>query len=238
MKSVIFDLDGTLADTAPDLIGALNAIAAREGWPALDPVADRITAGAGGRALLRRGMAGAGLAADEARVDSLFQPFLEAYAARIAQESRLFPGAEDCLHALAAQGWALGVCTNKPVGLARALLDALGVAGLFAAVLGADSLPVRKPDPRHLLETIALVGGAPERSILIGDTITDVETARRAGRPCVLCRFGYAAQPLAELAVAAEIDSLTEIAALAPRLIAQPPLTTRRRARNHAVKGG
>jgi len=222
MKSVIFDLDGTLADTAPDLIGALNVIAAREGWPALDPAADRITAGAGGRALLRRGMAGAGLGADEERVDALFQPFLDAYAARIAQESRLYPGAEACLEALAAEGWALGVCTNKPEGLARILLDALGVAARFGAILGADSLPVRKPDPRPLLETIARIGGARARSVLVGDTITDVETARNAALPCILCRFGYAAQPHRDLAAAAEIDALGEVAAHAARLIASP----------------
>jgi len=221
MKAVIFDLDGTLADTAPDLIGALNAIAAREGWPALDPVADRITAGAGGRALLRRGMAGAGLAADETRVDALFEPFLDAYAARIADESRLFPGALACLDALVAGGWRLGVCTNKPEGLARTLLDALGVAGRFGAVLGADTLPVRKPDPRPLLETIARLGAAPARAVLVGDTVTDVETARRAALPCILCRFGYAAQPHHELAAAALIDALNEVPACATRLVAR-----------------
>lgn len=219
MKSIIFDLDGTLADTAPDLIGAANAVAAVEGWPSLHPAADRAAAGRGGRAMLRRLMAGAGEAADEARVDGLFPLFLDAYHARLSRETRLFPGARDCLDALAAGGWRLGVCTNKPEVLAEALLVALGVRDRFAAVLGADTLAVRKPDPAHLLETVARVGGARDRTILVGDTATDRETARRAGAPCVLCRFGYAAEPVEALTPEAVVDSLAELPALVPALL-------------------
>lgn len=221
MKTVVFDLDGTLADTAADLVGALNDVGAAECWPPLDPVGDRVVAGQGGRALLRRGMAGAGLPADEARVDVLFPVLLAAYEAQIAARSVLFPGALACLDALAADGWGLGVCTNKPERLARLLLGALGVAGRFGAILGADTLTVRKPDPLHLLETVARLGGDPARTVLVGDTLTDRETARRAGVPCILCRFGYAAEPLAGLAPEAAIDDLREVVALAPVLIAR-----------------
>ncbi len=220
MKTVIFDLDGTLADTAADLVGALNEIGAARGWPALDPVGDRIVAGQGGRALLRRGMSGAGLAMDEAQVDALFPEYLAVYERQLSARSSLFPGAVECLDALAAEGWGLGICTNKPERLARGLLDALGVAGRFGAILGADTLAVRKPDPLHLLETVARLGGDPARTLLVGDTVTDRETARRAGAPCILCRFGYAAEPLADLAPDAVIDDLREIVALAPALVA------------------
>ncbi|MFN3614972.1 MAG: HAD-IA family hydrolase [Rubrimonas sp.] len=219
MKAVIFDLDGTLADTAPDLIGATNAIAAAEGWPLLDPVADRAVAGRGGRALIGRAMLGAGLT-DPDRVAALIPEFLRLYEARIADETRLFPGASECLDTLAAQGWALGICTNKPARLANILLDRLGVADRFAAVLGADSLPVRKPDPLHFLETARRIGADTARSVLVGDTITDRLTARAAGVPCILCRFGYAVEPLSELAAEAEIDCLSEAPAAAARLAA------------------
>jgi phosphoglycolate phosphatase len=218
MRSVIFDLDGTLADTAADLVAAANAVAAAQGWPPLDPVAERAVAGRGSRALLRRAMAAAGLAPDEARVEALAPAFLEDYAGRIADQSRLFPGAEACLDALEREGWRLGVCTNKPVALALALLRALGAAERFGAVLGADSLPVRKPDPRHLFETVARVGGDPRRTVLVGDTVTDRETARRASVPCILMRHGYAEEPLAALAAEAEADTLGQVPALAARL--------------------
>ncbi len=218
MRAVIFDLDGTLADTAADLVAAANAVAAAQGWPPLDPVAERSVAGRGARALLRRAMEAAGVAADEPRVEALVPAFLEDYAGRIADQSRLYPGAVACLDALAGAGWRLGICTNKPVGLAGTLLRALGVADRFGAVLGADSLPVRKPDPRHLLETVARVGGDPRRTVLVGDTVTDRETARRAGAPCILMRHGYAEGPLAALAAEAEADALAEVPALAARL--------------------
>lgn len=221
MRVAVFDLDGALADTAADLIGALNDLAAREDGMAPIPLEERVTAGRGGRALIRRGMEAAGATVDEARVDALFPLYLELYEARIDRDSRLFPGAEACLEALAADGWRLGVCTNKPERLARLLLEALGVAGRFQAILGADTLPVRKPDPLHLVETIARAGGARERAFLLGDTRTDRECARRAGTPCVLVAHGYADVPLSELAPEAVIERFDELPALAPRLIGE-----------------
>jgi phosphoglycolate phosphatase len=218
MRAAVFDLDGTLADTAPDLIGAANAIARAQGWPPLDPDADRVAAGHGGRALIRRAMAGAGLD-DTARAEALYPAFLDVYRARIADETRLFPGAIDCLDALAAEGWRLGVCTNKPEALARLLLERLGVADRFGALVGADTLPVRKPDPATLAETVARLGARRDRAVLVGDTATDRETARRAGAPCILVRFGYAAEPPEALAPEAVADALSEVAALAAALV-------------------
>jgi phosphoglycolate phosphatase len=220
MKTTVFDLDGTLADTSADLIASANATAAQFGWAPLDPVSDRALAGKGGRALLSEARARAGLAPDPGAIEAAVTPFLAAYEAAIAHETRLFPNALACLDALATEGWRLGVCTNKPERLARILLDALGVGDRFGALIGADTLPVRKPDPLPLTETVRRLGGALARSVLVGDTVTDRETARRAGVPCILCRFGYAMEPLALLAAEGEIDDLAETPALAERLIA------------------
>ncbi len=219
MKTAVFDLDGTLADTAGDLIAAANATAAAAGWGALDPQRDRTVAGQGGRALLAAARARAGLAPDPASVEAQVAPFLAVYERGIAARTRLFPGAEACLDALEAGGWRLGVCTNKPERLARLLLDALGVAGRFGALVGADTLPVRKPDPAPLRETVRRLAGDPARAVLIGDTRTDRDTARAAGAPCILCRFGYALEPVESLAPEGLVDALSEVPALAARLI-------------------
>lgn len=219
IRAAIFDLDGTLADTAADLVAAANAVAAEEGWPALDPVGDRTTAGRGSRALLRLAMARAGCD-DADRVERLVPRFLELYEDRIDAESRLFPGALACLDALQADGWRLGLCTNKPEGLARLLLDRLGIAARFAAILGADTLPVRKPDPLHLIETVRRAGGVITQAVLIGDTDTDRRTASAAGTPCILTRFGYATVPPETLAPEALIDDLSEVPAVAAALLA------------------
>jgi phosphoglycolate phosphatase len=219
MKTAVFDLDGTLADTSADLIAAANATAAAFGWAMLDPGGDRALAGRGGRALLSEARGRAGLPHDPAAVETAVAPFLAAYEGAIARQTRLFPNALPCLDALEAAGWRLGVCTNKPERLARILLDALGVGARFGALIGADTLPVRKPDPLALTETVRRLGGALSLTVLVGDTVTDRETARRAGVPCILCRFGYALEPLALLAAEGEIDDLAETPALAARLI-------------------
>ena len=139
--------------------------------------------------MLRAGLARAG-AATRRRWSALYPRLLDVYAAALAVHTRLYDGAEAALDRLEAEGWRLGICTNKPERLARLLLEELGVGGRFAALLGADSLPVRKPDPRHLVETIARAGGEPGRAVLVGDTVSDREAARAAGVPCVLVGFG------------------------------------------------
>ncbi|WP_285670050.1 HAD-IA family hydrolase [Paralimibaculum aggregatum] len=204
MRGAIFDLDGTLADTAGDLLAAANAALAPAGLPLLDPGADKPYAGRGGRQMIRRSLVLAGRdpdGADErALTDALYPDLLAAYETRIAEETRLFDGVEACLDALVAAGWRVGICTNKPERLALILLDRLGVLGRFGAVLGADTLPVRKPDPEHFRETARRIGADPARSVMLGDTRTDLDTARAAGAPVVLTAFGFAAEPLDELA--------------------------------------
>lgn len=191
MRTVVFDLDGTLADTSGDLIAAANACfeGMGQGRP-LDPVADALTAFAGGRAMLRLGFGRLGMAWAEADVDAQYPVLLRAYADAIAVHTTLYPGAVRAVEQLRKDGFATAICTNKPEGLAITLCDRLGISHLFGALLGADTLPIRKPDPEHYFETVRRVGGTAGRSLLIGDTVTDRDTARAAGVPVVLVGFG------------------------------------------------
>ena len=218
-RSAIFDLDGTLVDTADDLIAAMNAIAPRFELPKLDFAEARAHAGRGGRALMRLAASKVGRDFPDDQVLVAYPPFLDAYEARIADRSNWFPGAVDAVEALRADGWRVGVCTNKPERLARLLLEALGGLDRFGALLGADSLPVRKPDPRHLWETVDRLGGDRAGAVMIGDTVTDRDAARNAGTPCALYRHGFSVDPLEELAPEAIFDDYADLPVLAARLV-------------------
>lgn len=220
MRTVIFDLDGTLADTSADLIAAANACfrAMGEG-DLLDPSRDAITAGRGARAMLRLGLERLGRS-DEALVDAHYPVLLEIYEAAIDRESCLYPGALDAVQALRASGMAVGVCTNKPERLADLLLTRLGARGLFASLVGADTLAVRKPDPAPYRLAVEQAGGEVARSILIGDTETDYRTARAAGVPVVLVTFGPEGKGIARFGPDALIGHFDELPALANRLLA------------------
>ena len=218
-RSAIFDLDGTLAHTAPDLVGAANDLMAAEGLPPINVAIAEKTAGFGAKALIRAAFDNAKEAYDEARVDALFHPFLDRYAERIADESRLYDGAEAVLDTLAQEGWLLGICTNKPEGLAVELMTRLGALERFGALLGADTLPVRKPDPVHLFETISRIGGDPATAVMIGDTDTDLKTARNAKIPCILTSFGYSHIPVARLKPDAIVDRFDQIPAALERCL-------------------
>lgn len=186
MTCVIFDLDGTLADTAADLIAAANSAM---GQRVLDE-GDHATAFRGGRAMLTLGLERLHGAADKDEIDRLYQPLLDAYGEDIAVHTSLYPDAIETVREMRGRGWSIGICTNKPEALAVQLMKALDVEGLFGPIVGADTLPVRKPDPEHLRETVRRAGGEMARTVLIGDTSTDRETARRAGVPCILVGFG------------------------------------------------
>lgn len=218
-RTVIFDLDGTLADTSGDLLRAANAALADLGAGArLDPAdpEDRATALKGARAMLRRALGRDG-AADEGMVDRGVPPLLDAYRADIAAETRFYPGALDAVDRLRARGDRVGICTNKPEGLAEALMRALGARDRFHALLGADTLPVRKPDPLHLTETVARAGGAVDRAVLVGDTVTDIDAAAAAGMPCILVTF--AGHDLSDLVAAARLDDYRDLDAAVDRLL-------------------
>ena len=192
MGTVVFDLDGTLAHTSADLLAAANACFDR---PLLGPE-DALTAFLGGRAMLRLGYDRLGVAGD---VDRDYPRLLAVYAERICVETRLYPGVEVAVQALRRAGHATAICTNKPEGLAVALVRQLGIAGLFDALVGADTLPVRKPDPAPYVLAVQRAGGQVARSMLVGDTETDRKTGLAAGVPVALVTFGPEGQGVARL---------------------------------------
>ncbi|MEM6743944.1 MAG: HAD-IA family hydrolase [Pseudomonadota bacterium] len=212
--AAVFDLDGTLVDTAADLIeGANRRLSALGLSGRLDPVADAGIAGRGGKAMLRLGYERSSVSFAEADVDAAWPGFIEDYEAVIARESRFFPGALDAVEALRAAGWRIAICTNKPERLARRLLDALGEAERFQALIGADTLPVRKPDPAPFHAAVRDAGGAPGRGVMIGDTVTDRRTAAAAGAPCVLMDLGTSADDLRSVGAEAVLRDYAELPA-------------------------
>jgi len=216
---IAFDLDGTLVDTAPDLVGTLNVILAEEGLRPLAMAHARDLIGHGARRLLERGFQAAGEPLPDERIAGLFDRFIARYRAHIADESRPFPGVVDALERLRAEGARLAVCTNKPTGLSSALLDALDLSRLFDAVVGPDAAPAPKPDPRHLEAAIAAAGGSNDRAIMVGDAATDAGAARALRVPLILVSFGYTETPAAELQPDILIDHFDQLPAACLRLL-------------------
>lgn len=220
-RVAVFDLDGTLADTGPDLIGALNTLLKSEGLPttSVAQAIERHLVGRGVRPLIKRGFEAAGAPLDDDGVEARVETYLAHYAERLSQESAFFPGLARALDEIEAKDWTLAVCTNKPERLALQFLEEMELLDRFAAVLGADTLPVRKPDARHFLETVARSGGDAARAVMIGDTETDRLAAKNAGAPCVLVTFGYWPSPVAELAPEAIIEHFDELPAVLEALM-------------------
>ncbi|QHQ35299.1 HAD hydrolase-like protein [Algicella marina] len=219
MRAAIFDLDGTLADTSADLLAAANACFPQT---CLTMAEDRALAFQGGRAMLRVALERQGRAWTEETVAELYPRLLEHYERHIARDTRLFPGVEAALDRLALAGWGLGVCTLKPEGLADLLLRKLGVRDRFATLTGQDSLPYKKPDPRHLLDTIAGAGGVPAHSVLIGDSQTDRDTAANADVACILVTFRPDGLDVGAMNAAGLLDHFDDLPALLDGLIARP----------------
>ncbi len=211
-KTIIFDLDGTLVDTAPDLTNVLNHILEREGHTALDSESVRHMVGKGARNLLLQGMSATGVAPTDVRLDQLVADFIDHYANHIADDSKPFEGAVDMLEYFASQGVRMGVCTNKPAGLSRQLLAALKLDHYFGAVLGGDSLPVRKPDPLHILKTIDTLDADPAFAVMVGDSISDINAAKAANIPVVGVSYGYTDIPVARLNPDIIIHRLADLA--------------------------
>lgn len=207
---VAFDLDGTLADTAPDLAASLNHALKALGREGVDPAKVRDMVGHGAKALLRKALA-ATAGPDEALVERGYPIFIDFYGANICEGTRLYPGVEEALDALRAAGVAAAICTNKPEGLTHKLLAALGWEGRFDAIVGGDSLPVRKPDPAPLLLALQQAGGG--RAAFVGDSIIDADTARAADVPFVAVGFGFSDRPAEELGADAVIGAYDELLA-------------------------
>lgn len=213
--TIVFDLDGTLADTAPDLAAVLNHVLTRLGRDTVPAESVRHLVGHGARALLRRGLAETGEASEEL-VEAAFPLYMEHYSANICVGTTAYPGIEAALDDLAARGVALAVCTNKMESLTLKLLDALGWSNRFQAVVGGDTLAARKPDPAPLRAAIAGAGGG--RAAFVGDSIVDADTARAVGLPFVAVSFGFSDRPAGQLGADVVIDHYDELVPALERL--------------------
>ena len=210
--TVVFDLDGTLVETAPDLVATLNFLLKQEGIVPLSMAQARNMIGKGARAMVAKGFAASGKPVDSEALDNLFERFIVHYRAHIADESHPYPGLIEALDSLLASGAILGVCTNKRTDLSVALLKALDLDHYFKSIVGADLAKAPKPDASHLLTAIAAAGGDPARSIMVGDSASDAGAARAAGTPLILVTFGYTETPVEELGADIVIDSFDRLA--------------------------
>jgi phosphoglycolate phosphatase len=221
-RIIAFDLDGTLVDTAPDLIAALNHVLTREGLRPVPLKSARNMIGAGARKMIERGLDldGHAMLADD--IDRLMKDFVAFYADHIADASRPFEGLEAALDVLEARGFRFAVCTNKLEGLSKLLLDKLDLSKRFAAICGADTFGVTKPDPTILRETVARAGGQWADTIMVGDAGPDIGVARRAGIPVLGVEFGYTEVPIAELGPDRLIGHMRELPAAVASLTETP----------------
>ena len=207
--ALIFDLDGTLADTAPDLLGATNAVLAARGRPLLDLGHLRHMVGFGAHALISQAMEASGAPVTEEQMPALTDIFLAHYTSHIADGTRLFPGVAETLASLKAGGARLAVLTNKPQSLTDLLLPQLELDGMFAAIYGAGRKTYTKPDPRIFHDVVEDCGGGP--AVMIGDSITDLNTARAASVPCILMSYGFTPVPARDLGADMVLDDFAQL---------------------------
>lgn len=198
-RAIIFDLDGTLIDSAPDLADALNSVLRSEGLreQALADVKGMV--GAGAKVLIQRGFAANGKALSEPEAERLLPAFIADYRARATDKTRLMPGAQRLLTELAAAGIGLGLCTNKPEDISRQILEDFAIASLFGSIVGGDTTPAKKPDPRPLLHSLAELRCAADEALMVGDSAADAGVARAAGTRLALVTFGYSQVPVRDM---------------------------------------
>ena len=222
-RTIVFDLDGTLVDTAPDLIAALNYVLVRESLAPLPLKSARNMIGAGARKMIERGLEAAGVMMGPDDLDRLMKDFVDYYADHIADASRPFEGLEAALDDLASQGCQFAVCTNKLEWLSKRLLDQLDLSRRFSAICGADTFGVTKPDPVILQQTVVRAGGHIGATIMVGDAGPDVGVARRAGVPVIGVEFGYTEVPIADLKPDRLIGHMRDLPAAVASLGKVPP---------------
>ena len=215
---LLCDLDGTLIDSAPDLANALNVLLEEHGRRHLSRESVTYLVGDGARALVTKGFAETGDAATPEAMDGLAARFVEIYSGMATAETRPYPNSVEVLQTLRAEGWRLAVCTNKPEGLSRQILDGLALSELFDAVAGGDSYEVRKPDPGHVLQLLGELDAPPERAIMLGDSENDFRAGRAAGLPVVLVSFGYGKGQVPRLGAERIIDDFAELPAALSKL--------------------
>jgi phosphoglycolate phosphatase len=223
MRTIVFDLDGTLVDTAPDLISTLNLVLAGEGLPPVAYEDARLMIGGGPRRMIERALVAEGRTVSSTEFEGMFRIFIDHYGAHIADRSRPFPELESVLQRLAGEGFRLAVCTNKLEWLSLRLLDALNLSRYFAAICGQDTFGIQKPDPEMLRLTIRRAGGEVQRAIMVGDSLTDVRTARAANVPVIAVDFGYSEVAPAALNADRLIGSLAELPHAIAAVDAQAP---------------
>ena len=211
--TVVFDLDGTLIDTAPDLVDTLNVVFAREGLPPVHYETARNMIGGGARMMITRGIAAEGAAFAPAKIEQMFVDFIAHYSDHIADRSRPFPGLLEALDKLAAEGARLAVCTNKLERLSVKLLEQLKLANRFAVICGQDTFGMQKPDPEVLRRTVAAAGGTLADAIMVGDSATDVRVARAAGIPVIAVDFGYSDCAVSDLGADRVISRFADLPA-------------------------
>jgi phosphoglycolate phosphatase len=223
MCTIVFDLDGTLIDTAPDLIHTLNLVLTQEGLPAIRYAEARNLIGEGAQVMIQRALAAEGRDVTDAEMERLYGAFIDHYSEHIADRSRPFPGLDRALDDLDGAGFKLAVCTNKLEWLSLRLLEALSLTRRFAAICGRDTFGVQKPDPEIFRQTVRRAGGEPSRAIMIGDSKTDVHTGRAARVPVIAVDFGYSDVPIASLQPDRIISSYSELPAAINDLLAVRP---------------
>jgi len=217
--TIVFDLDGTLVDTAPDLLASLNAVLTEAGHRTVDPVELRSLVGFGVRRLFERAFALTGTSLSDDNLNTYSDAFLAYYRENIANESVPFPGVHETLEALKAEGALLGVCTNKPHDLSGMLLEKLDLTRYFGSVIGAGVSPYNKLDPRHILDVVAALKGDAKRAVMVGDSSVDVNAAKNSKVPVIVMTYGYTIEPHDELGADALTEDFTEVPALVRKLL-------------------
>jgi len=215
----IFDLDGTLVDTAPDLLTTMNTILSREGRPTVEAKALRRMVGRGARILISEAFKATGAPVESSRLEELYADFIGDYGSHVAASSLPFPGVPETLARLKTDGVRMGVLTNKPHGPTKLLIEQLGLDGYFGAVFGQGLKPYLKPDPRLFEDVLAGLGGRGDGAVMIGDSITDVQTGRAGNAPVILMSYGYTTEPAANLGANLVLDDFREVPAAGLRLL-------------------